>query len=541
MAVAESAENGRVAIADVETSFLAHGEIPRTKFWGLYVEGEDYRRFETTMDLWRYLETRRDKLIIYHHHDFDIVQALVDNAPIAVKDVRSGRVLRSLGPGLHEWRNSYALFPAGLKTILKECGFAKPGLDDLVARNIADTVDTCKAFRMLSDAYRRVWGIYPLARQYLTASGVAFAAAQRVAGKLPIDLTRRDAYRGGRVEAFRVGNCGVADAYDINSSYPASFLDIPTRDALVHCRVQVDTDGPSPFWHAHEESEKLIFPSGKFETWIWASNYEKYIRPHGRVKKLEFIEPPYPVDLGWLKGVSSLISEVYEERGRAKARGDSVSAYSCKLGLNSIYGRLGLKPEREIAIIKDTVAGDDDVSYFKLPDGRFLSFVKIKSHPAANYPYAGIITDNARARLYDALEKSGEPFYCDTDSVFVRKGAEFEMPRGSALGEWKPEGAANFTVTGAKDYVFGPENAVETRTDNDGVKHWVDAAGADIRPMAGHEKFALKGGKGHFEWTLKRALGGGKVAQRTKHRISEYDKREILPGGSTLPLRVSSW
>lgn len=539
--VPDDVEVGTLAVLDVETTMLKAGEIPRTLFWGLFVEGEHYRRFETSAELWRYLESRKDKLLLYIHHDFDAVQALVDGCPLTVRDVRGGRILRAIGPGHHEWRNSHALFPASLASLLAETGRSKAGLDDLDARNVNDTVDALAAFRDLSSAYERTWGVYPLARNYLTASGVAFASAQNHAGKLPQDLSRREAYRGGRVEALRVGYCGEADCFDINSSYPAAFLDVPERDQLLHVRVAVDTDGPSPLWLYGDDDGKLLFPAGRFETWVWASNYERYIRPHGRVREMKLLEAPYHVDFRWIKDVAGLVSDVYQVRADAKKRGDNAQAYACKLGLNSIYGRLGLKDEREIAVTKDTVAGDDDVTFYPLPDGRFLSFVKVPAKPAANYPFAGAITDNARARLYDAMERAGgEVFYCDTDSVFLQAGADFPVSQGGALGLWKPEGRAHLSVTSAKDYAFGPKGAAELDK-RDGKYLWVDAAGTVIREKLPHEKWALKGGKSHYEWTLKRALGGKKVAVVEKHRQTAYDKREVMPNGSTLPWRRVDW
>lgn len=499
----------KLAVADVETTRLAHGQRPRTLFWGLAIDGEDYRRFDTTAQLWNFLARYREPLCLYSHHDYDQVQALVDGAPLRVGDVRSGRILRSKIGNRHEWRNSHALFPSSLAEILRACGFEKPALDELEARNVADTVDALEAFKRCAEQYEALWGIQPLGSKYLTAASCAFAAAEKVSGKLPRYVEDRQYYRGGRVEAFRVGECGRADAWDINSSYPASFLDAPATDALVICDVDVRGDGPGPLCWITSDEDKLLFPAGRFRTAVWASNYERYIRPHGAVKAVR-TERVIPCDFRWIVDLQDTVRSAYGLRLAAKARGDGAFAYAAKIGLNSIYGRLGLKAEREIAITDDRIPEGEDVTYYRIKSG-YLSFKKIHSDPAANYLFASYITDNARARLYDGLMRAqGEPLYCDTDSIYLRAGSGFPMRQGDELGAWKHEGTACFSVYSVKDYTFG-------------------------------EKTVRKGGDEQYQWTLRRAAGGKSAALVQKTRISEYDKRDVLGDGSTLPRYLSEW
>lgn len=499
----------RLAVADVETTNLKDGEKPQTKFWGLKIDGEEYKRFETTKALFAYLRDYPIPLTIYHHHDFDILQCLSDGSGLRISEVRNGRVLQSHGPSHHEWRNSHALFPSPLAEILESCGFEKPGLDDLEARNYADTEYTLQAFKMLAADFYKIWGVDPLCGRYLTAASMAFASAEIAAGPLPLHLQNRDSYRGGRVEAYRVGPCGPADCYDINSSYPASFRDCPKVDYLYYLDCVVDTDGPCPFFALDENEEKLIFPKGRFHTAVWGSNYERYIKPHGGIKTLK-IKERIKVDFAWIQRVRERIEHAYALRAVAKAEGKSSLAYSAKIGLNSIYGRLGMKDEREIALFAKSVASGNDVQYYPLGDAGFLSFRKIHTRPKANYLFASFITDNARARLYDGMRKAGDALYCDTDSIYIPKGRVFPLPCGSGLGEWKYEATEPLTVISAKDYTFGT-------------------------------KTVLKGGKASYQWTLKKVLGGKVVKEVRKQRRSVYDKREILPGGRTLPLYFKHW
>ena len=275
----------KLAVADVETSLLMGGYRPETKFWGLAIEGEDYRRFDTTAELGLFLRQRAGELLVYCHHDFDVLQLLNDGADVTVRDVRSGRVLRAQVEGT-EWRNSHALFPSSLKEILAATGQAKPELDELEARNVADTVGALAAFEQLDERYAQSFGVRPLGGTRLTAASVAFAAAESIAGRLPRDLSTREAYRGGRVEAFRVGPCGPARCYDINSSYPAAFLDLPERDELLLLDVEVKTDGPGPLAWA-DYQDKLLFPQGRFESWCLRSSYERYLQPHAGINAVK--------------------------------------------------------------------------------------------------------------------------------------------------------------------------------------------------------------------------------------------------------------
>lgn len=513
----------RLAVADVETTRIAHGERPRTLFWGLAVDGDPYRHFPSTAAFWNFVVRYPEPLCVYSHHDYDMVQALVDGAPLRIVDVRSGRILRAK-IGEHEWRNSHALFPSSLGEILEACGYAKPSLEELEARNVADTVDALEAFKKCAAQYETIWGVQPLGSKYLTAASCAFAAAEKVAGPLPRYLQDREYYRGGRVEAFRVclaagyrnpgepcrcGSCCLADAWDINSSYPYSFLDCPPTDTLVVCDVDVRGDGPGPLAWLTRDHEKLLFPAGRFRTAVWESNYERYIRPHGAVKAVSVVRT-IPTDLRWIVELRETIASAYELRLQAKRRGDGAFAYAAKIGMNSIYGRLGLKAEREIAITSEKVPEGDDVVYHRIKAG-FLSFKKIWSQPAANYLFASFVTDNARARLYDGLMKAqGEPLYCDTDSVYLRAGTKFPMRQGNACGAWKHEGTDCLTVLSVKDYSFGG-------------------------------KTVLKGGAEQYQWTLKRAAGGKAATLVQKTRRTDYDKRDVLPDGSTLPRYVSEW
>lgn len=501
-----------LGMVDVETTLMLDGERPRTLLWGLALDGEGYRRFSSTAKFWRFLEQRGSEdehLILYHHHDYDPLQAIGDGAPLTVSDMRGARILRARGPIGVEWRNSYALFQSKLADILEACGFEKPSLDDLEARNRADTVDALEALQILGERWEKLWGVNPIGGRHLTAAGVTFHAAQLHAGPLPRCYSHRESYRGGRVEAFRMGEVGKAEAWDVGSSYPYAFGDLPKKDTLYKLRVDVEPEGIPPFaMHQTPEEKKrdgkLLFPGGVFETWIWGSSYERYVRPYAMVNSLEILDRER-CDMTWLRDVGGLLAEGYRERKRCEAAGDAAGSYALKIGLNSIYGRLGMRPVRQLVKTQKKVPNEG--GYKQLPDGRYLTFCDVPSRPAVNYLFASAVTCNARARLYEALVTSQGVAYCDTDSVYCKPdGFSQVVQRGNGLGEWAHEGTGKLVVTGAKDYSFG------------GV----------------HK---LKGGSHSYTWTLRQLLKYGTVKETFRTPKSDYDKREV-EGMETRPLEV---
>lgn len=519
--------NAILGVVDYETTKIRPGARPKTRFIGLTTEREGYQRFPDTASLARYL-SRRSDLRLYHHHDFDPCQAIVDKHFPTDLFMRGGRILRCR-MGESQWYNSYALFPDGLAKILDACGFRKLPLaceeheaevskknskadyyDSCLAcktalgeRNISDCSQALAAFLRLGREYEAECGIDPVRAGCMTAAAAAFKAAEMHAGPLPLDLENREAYRGGRTEAFRLWDCGEADYYDINSSYPFAFLDLPERDWLIHARVWVSKDdAPRPFFMENDRKEGLIFPAGRFTTWFTASNYERYYAKHSGILRVQILEK-YRLDLRWLKRLAPMIGRIYRKRQECEDK--PAIKYALKIFLNSIYGRLGMRPVR-IETKRSTTAPAAG-SYFRLGPNDYLSFQPKWTMPKANYGMAAAITDNARARLYDGARRLSAVHYMDTDSLYPPKGAVFPLPTGRELGAWKFEKSGRLRVTTVKDYEFAGET---------------------------HRK----GGKRHTIWTVKLALNREYPMRVDKKRRTRYSKRRVRYDGSTQPLTV---
>lgn len=522
----------KLAVADVETDMIRVGSIPKTKFWGLAVKDEGYRRFSTTAEICAYLLSREDPLMIYNHHDFDVLILLMEGAPIKIQHVRGGKVL-SARLGVHEWRNSFAIFESKLEKILASCGFQKRSLDQLDERNIDDTVSALASFEILNERFANLFGIAPLGGKYLTAASVAFAAAERISGPLPVDLRRRDLYRGGRTEAFRLGNCGIAKCYDIRSSYPSCFLNVPNSDTCYVVDIEVDRKAfIPPVYQWTDNRDKLLFPVGKFRAMLWGSVYEEFIRPLGSVKRFHVVDS-FKIDLRWLQSLGPIMEQAYLMRANADSIGDSPTKDACKIFINSIYGRLGMKVERERCYHGDN-APNGDFTRYKFPDGRMLWFYKTSGKTVkANFFYASYITDRARGKLLKGLTSVVEPYYCDTDSIYCKDPGSLDV--GPSLGQWKYEGEALLKVFGAKDYIFGEKRTIKGGLPCDSCQR--------VMRKATFSRCAECGGKGELatQMTLKTLLRYGEVKGRKREGTTDYTKRAVYSSGRTAPHVEDKW
>jgi hypothetical protein len=136
------------------------------------------------------------------------------------------------------------------------------------------------------------------------------------------------------------------------------------------------------------------------------------------------------------------IDTLYKMRLLAKKNKDGVTDILTKLLMNSCYGRMGLRMDREnvkffdIDNIKD---GDEELCSFNLPDGKKMKLMTEKvdlSTSFSNVAVAAWVTAQARIHLHRLLMKAGdEIYYCDTDSLFTTK----DFDTGEFLGELKKE------------------------------------------------------------------------------------------------------
>jgi hypothetical protein len=300
-----------------------------------------------------------------------------------------------------------------------------------------------------------------------------------------VENAERDAYYGGRCQAFRIGEIdGPIYKLDVNSLYPSVMRDhvMPTKlllrtvdvapekvaqlpDTVIPlAHVFIETDEPA---YPVRRNGRLIFPTGRFWTTLIGEELRDAL-VHGRVKRVAWLHVYAAAPI-----FSRFVEDLYGLRLRFKKEGNEAFAYCAKLILNSLYGKFGQRgyrwtPCQNPAPVPDLQWYDDcqgsgrrllhlwrgDRVWHRLDEGEAEN-----SFPAI----AAAVTSAARARMLRAIRKAGweNVLYTDTDSLFVTQ-AGYERLRDEIdpdrLGFFKLEGVSErVTIYGPKDYVFSGE------------------------------------------------------------------------------------
>jgi len=163
---------------------------------------------------------------------------------------------------------------------------------------------------------------------------------------------------------------------------------------------------------------------------------------------------------------------VYDERARAKARGDGAE-HALKLGLNSLYGKLA---QRVGARVVDNV---------------------IIPPPFFDLAGAGWITSTVRAQLYRAAMQSPDAIIMlATDGIYSRAPLDLPDTGEKKLGEWTAEVHTGATIVQSGVYILddadGTERVYSRGFDMDSIDrakiHHGWSVGS-VRVQAAHERF----------------------------------------------------
>ncbi|MCE3049323.1 hypothetical protein HAX54_044602 [Datura stramonium] len=194
----------------------------------------------------------------------------------------------------------------------------------------------------------------------------------------------------------------------------------------------------------------LIFPTGTF-VGVYFSEELKF------AVKLGYTVLPmkgYLFEKGEGSPFKDFASSLSENRIREKQKGNAVMSYIYKLIMNSLYGRLGISPERTV----NNVVDDARRKHLLQTSEKFLY-----SHPLENnwhnvaYPVntqstvdkwtphknsavqmGAAITAYARIHLYPYIARD-DCYYTDTDSVVLGHPLPCDVLSSSEIGKWKLE------------------------------------------------------------------------------------------------------
>ena len=361
----------------------------------------------------------------------------------------------------------------------------------------------------------------------------------------------RKAYYGGRTEVFRFYGTNIK-CYDINSMYPAVMRNNKVPHEYLVTTVPYDGDqhtlSPgciaditvrSPRFMQYPllpyRRDKLYFPIGEWRgVYCWP---EIQAAKKAGYKILEVHEIQHYETHNIFK---DFIDHYYKIKQKTKCPAEK---QKCKDIMNHLYGRFGMRTERE-GVTLDPKDDDADIVFSAMKDNvQRCLYSETKKLFSYNAPQiSAYITSLARVQLWKLLVESSA-LYCDTDSIFTTK----KFKTGTGLGELKLEKRMKEVVF-VKPKVYSmllDRGAEETKVK--GVKRKLISPNefAQFKKM-----ITVSKEKRSLEYhdvdrgirSFKEACARGKIVDvapaMTKHITSEYDKRN-KNGILTSPLTVN--
>ena len=364
-----------------------------------------------------------------------------------------------------------------------------------------------------------------------------------------LDIARK-AYRGGRVECYRIGKLpGPLWMLDINSLYPfcMATYEFPLRLIAAVARpsiadvknllqkyllcAEITCTVREPVI-AVKEKGKLIFPVGTFKAYVSTPELAYLLEQDAvvEVHRAAIYEKGRPF--------THFAEDLYQRRVEALTNGDTVKSGHYKLLLNSFSGKWG-----QNGIKWSTLATTRDMSIgffrsvnprppFVVHYRRFNGLIQRRdtfpessnSHPAI----AAHITGYGRMVLWALMRKvTPEHYlYCDTDSLLVsREGLELvkESIDDKILGAPKVVfEAQEFILNGPKDYIRDGARTIK------GIREQAIELSSDLFRQ---ERFVGFRGALRKGWT-----DAPRTLEITKKLRRIYSKGVVVDGGRVLPL-----
>lgn len=367
--------------------------------------------------------------------------------------------------------------------------------------------------------------------------------------KEAIDLERQ-AYKGGRVEAFHIGTLskGPYTVVDVNSLYPFVMRDnvypckyvtqvhYPTVADLAgylnrYCAIAhviIKTDQPV----YPVRTDRTLFPIGDFNAYLCTPELV-YALDHNHIVSVVRAILYERANL-----FSTYVTTLYSMRQKFKAESNDAYVELCKKLMNTLYGKFGQKAE-EWEKIGDCPNEPDHYEYLIYADRpgktqiRYLMgecFEQVGKGEAYNsFPgIAAHVTAYGRMTLWGLMEICGKGnyFYCDTDSLIVNSRGLKRLHgclSNTELGKLKVvEESKRLVIQGLKDYATDSKIVIKGIRKN-AVKVENDVFIQDKWPSI---QGRLRAG----------CTGLYTVEKQTKHLSRLYEKGQVLPSGSVRPI-----
>ena len=538
----------------------------------------EWLRFDTREDFWDWVIAHcRDRCRLYlfaHNGQFDLpvmaaftelpnrgfklTNAIVECPPMVLTWKRGSQTIRFIDT-LNLWR-------VPLEKIGEHVGLPKLTMPDPAAsredwdaygkRDTEIIMEAClNWWRFIRD--NDLGGFAPtLAGQAFTAYRHRFMPVKIFCDDKPKALElARQAYLGGRVECFRLGEYeGRFYHLDVNSmypsvmaaeTYPVSLVGVYSRgtpeqlgDWLDRYRIIADvTITTRTPCYPQVLGGRLCFPTGRLRVQLSSPELE-YALAHDHLKQIHAMAIYKAA-----RPFRDFVEFFYAERLAAAARGDDASKWFIRILLNSLYGKFGQRGRRyetEEVDVDPDIKTWTEINAQTLKIARYRQFGGLRQHwveeGEARHSHPAIaahVTAYARCKLWSIIQRAGRGnvYYCDTDCVVVNQaGHERLTPllHETKLGALKLEATYNaLKLDGPKDYRFDDKQVTKGVRRN---ARWLDEATVQQVQFVG------------FKGLLKRgSLEAPIVRQQVKHLNRTYTKGRVQPDGRVLPLRRSDW
>jgi hypothetical protein len=464
--------SGVIATLDFETDPFEYGKVPMP-FCVDFFDGEKHVLYwgdDCAARVIAYIKALPERHIIYAHNGgkFDFFY-FIEHFESDMKII-NGRIVKA-NIGKHEFRDSFAALPVGLKQ------YKKDDIDyNKLHRNCREKhryeiieylKSDCVYLRELVTSFQTEFG------DILTIASAAMKELKKFhkykCGNKTYDEKFRKFYFGGRNQCFKAGvikqRCRI---YDVNSMYPFAmkgFLHPVGTLSEISKRIQ-----PNTCFVVCEGENKGAFPlrsetggldfTGRTGTYhITIHEFEasqqtgtfkcnRILKTYGFDERITFEE---------------FVDHFFDARKLAKKDGDKIHDLFYKLVLNSAYGKFAQNPEHyfdwcitplDKEALGKYLASDSAWKPAFIHYGKYIVWKKpLDQHSFYNVATAASITGAARALLLRGIAAATKPLYCDTDSIICDSlNARLD---DSELGAWKLEGEGDTAaIAGKKLYAI---------------------------------------------------------------------------------------
>lgn len=362
----------------------------------------------------------------------------------------------------------------------------------------------------------------------------------------------REAYYGGRVEIHRKTGDGLR-YYDINSCYPYVMLGpVPTGEqcqewsgsptvhmrrqmvGFARARVNVPLSDPLPCLPVRLPTGRLVFPAGEFEG-VWPA--VELLRAEERGARVEWLDSVWFSTSPILEGFTR---DLYSYRDKSRADFDDGLALIAKILLNSLYGKFGMKADKEkiVFLAEGEEPPDGAIANTNEPDCMVWKVPQVISAPYIIPQIAAHITARARLLLHSYAEQAlelGELAYMDTDSLITT--ANLEHLCSTELGALKDEGDGMIY----SGIFLQPKVYLLTGSDGStkvAMKGYRDRTADAFRRLQRGEALSYQSLEKVGSMARRGFESGPTMRTITRQARTEDQKRLYLEDGTTIPLRM---